>query len=240
MRPRTSNEKILLVVLVAILFVAGNWYGYDWYTAKLTALRSTADGLQADAHDASTASDMADVGTSKSKDAGKDADGKAPHDDASATKDAATSDTGNPYASPPVCTSGVMWTLGDVGSADMNPGMACDTCHTLGGSASGYEFDVAGTVYPTAHEPDECDGTATATVVITDAKQTVHMLAVNSAGNFYNFDYLGVGAIPTPFTVKVVDSSGSRAMIAPLTSGDCNICHTEQGTQGAPGRVLAP
>ena len=42
-------------MLVAILFVAGNWYGYDWYTAKLTALRSTADGLQADQDSANDA-----------------------------------------------------------------------------------------------------------------------------------------------------------------------------------------
>ncbi len=170
-----------------------------------------------------------------------DAGGSPPSVDASATTDATTaSDAGDPYNTAPVCTSGVMWTLGNAGSAEMNPGLACDTCHKLGGSASGYEFDVAGTVYPTAHEPDLCNGTAAPSIVITDAMNTVHTIAVNSAGNFYNFDYLGVGAIPTPFTVKVVTSGGSRAMVTPLTTGDCNSCHTEQGTQNAPGRVMAP
>lgn len=160
--------------------------------------------------------------------------------DAGAPVDASLVDAGNPYATPTVCTSGVMWTLGNVKSPEMNPGLACDTCHTLGGSASGYEFDVAGTVYPTAHEPDDCDGTSSASIVITDAKQAVHTLTVNSAGNFYNFDYVGVGAIPAPFTVKVVSGSASRPMLTPVTNGDCNSCHTEQGAESAPGRVMTP
>jgi hypothetical protein len=169
----------------------------------------------------------------------KDAGGPPPSTDAGSTPDAAGVDAAI-YNTPEVCTSGMTWALGNTKSALMNPGLACDTCHVLGGSASGYEFDVAGTVYPTAHEPDLCDGTATPTIEITDAMGTLHTLTVNSAGNFYNFDYLGVGAIPTPYKVKVVSGSASRAMLTPLTTGDCNSCHTEQGAQAAPGRVMAP
>jgi hypothetical protein len=154
--------------------------------------------------------------------------------------DAAHVDAGNPYATPEVCTSGMMWTGGNSGSADMHPGGACDTCHKLGGSASGYEFDIAGTVYPTAHEPDDCNGVAGATIVITDAKGAAHTITVNSAGNFYHFDYLGVGAIATPYTAKVVMGTAERPMLTPQTSGDCNSCHTESGTLNAPGRVMTP
>ena len=32
----------------------------------------------------------------------------------------------------------------------------------------------------------------------------------------------------------------SRAMLGSVTSGDCNSCHTQDGRNGAPGRVLAP
>jgi len=167
-----------------------------------------------------------------------DASSPPPGQDAGAT--GLAYDGGDLDAEAPVCTSGVMWTLGNSGSAEMQPGNACITCHVLGGAASGYPFDVAGTVYPTAHEPNECDGTMSASIVITDSKQKVHTLQVNSAGNFYNFDYLGVGAIPTPFTVKVVLSGNERPMLTPVTNGDCNSCHTQQGLMGAPGRVTTP
>jgi hypothetical protein len=46
MLPRTNNEKILLGVLVAILFVAVNWYGYDWYAAQMAELHTKANNLQ--------------------------------------------------------------------------------------------------------------------------------------------------------------------------------------------------
>lgn len=149
-------------------------------------------------------------------------------------------DAGDPYGTPPQCTSNKTWILGDIASAEMHPGVACDTCHTLGGSATKYMFDVAGTVYPTAHEPNDCYGATGASVVITDAKGTDHTLAVNGAGNFYNFDYVGLGAIPTPYSAKVVYNGKERAMISTATSGDCNSCHTENGAMNAPGRIMLP
>ena len=38
----------------------------------------------------------------------------------------------DPFAVAPTCTSGTMWTQGDHGSDDMNPGRACITCHNMG------------------------------------------------------------------------------------------------------------
>ena len=63
----------------------------------------------------------------------------------------------DPYNTPVQCTSNKKWTGGDNGSSSMRPGGACVTCHKLGGKASGKGFDIAGTVYPTAHEPDDYD-----------------------------------------------------------------------------------
>ena len=51
MRPR-SNEKLYLAILLAILFVAANWYGYKWYAGKMAELHAKAADLQ-DEQDAS-------------------------------------------------------------------------------------------------------------------------------------------------------------------------------------------
>lgn len=160
--------------------------------------------------------------------------------DAGPAGDAGGGDGGDPYNTPPQCSSNTYWTQGDHGSAQMHPGDACDRCHKLGGSATKYPFDVSGTVYPTAHEPIDCNGTNAASVVITDSAGKDHTLTVNAAGNFYNYDYLGFGAIPTPYTAKVVGNGKTRAMIASQTNGDCNACHTDTGAQGAPGRIILP
>jgi hypothetical protein len=142
------------------------------------------------------------------------------------------------YNTPPVCTSGVNYTTGN--NASMAPGLGCRTCHVIGGAASGKTMDIAGTVYPTAHEPDNCNGIGGATVIITDANGAEHQLSVNSVGNFYNMDLFGIAAIPKPYNARVVNGGKTRSMIAAETDGNCNSCHTEQGANGAPGRIVAP
>jgi mono/diheme cytochrome c family protein len=149
---------------------------------------------------------------------------------------------GDPYNTPPTCSSNTYWTNGDSGSANMHPGKACRTCHVIGGKATGKTFDVAGTVYLTAHEPDDCNGVSVsgAQVIITDAQGNDHPLAVNGAGNFNHNDLFGFGAFSTPYKARVVYNGKTRAMSAPQTSGDCNGCHTEGGASGAPGRIMLP
>src|SRR5512142_2548111 len=69
--------------------------------------------------------------------------------DADVASDAAVIDDTN-FSTQTVCTSGTMWTLGDTKSDLMHPGVACRKCHyTLGPGSK--DFDIAGTVYPTAH-----------------------------------------------------------------------------------------
>lgn len=156
-------------------------------------------------------------------------------------RDAGTgSDAGNPYNTPTTCTSGTYWMGGDTKSPDMHPGVPCRKCHVLLGSASGKEFDIAGTVYPTAHEPDDCNGLAGVTVVITDANNVDHPFNVTNAGNFYHEDAFGFAKIAVPYKAKVVRNGMTRAMSAAQTDGNCNNCHTETGAQNAPGSIMAP
>jgi hypothetical protein len=73
------------------------------------------------------------------------------------------------------------------------------------------------------------------TVVITGADGASVTIPVNGSGNF------GKRAnIAMPYTAKVVSGTKVRVMATPQTNGDCNSCHNEQGTSGAPGRVVAP
>ena len=139
------------------------------------------------------------------------------------------------FDTPGVCTSGTSWTRGNRGSTAMHPGVACIQCHDSG---EGPSYTAAGTVYPTAHEPDDCNGVDTATqVVITDKNGKSYTASVNSVGNFY---FSSRTSIATPYTAKIVSGGKTRAMVGAQTDGDCNTCHTEQGTQKAPGRLMVP
>ena len=70
---------------------------------------------------------------------------------------------------------------------------------------------------------------------------------VNAAGNFEtrqgNGGPGGGGQgkrFSAPYRVRVTDGTNSRAMAGSLTNGDCNSCHTKDGANGAPGRILFP
>ena len=142
---------------------------------------------------------------------------------------------GDPFSVAPKCTSGTMWTGGNRGSADMNPGRACITCHS---TMNGPSLTIAGTVYPSAHEPDLCNGangTNGARVVITGADGATLTLTPGTSGNFNSRT-----AVKTPFKAKVTYMGRERAMAASQTSGDCNSCHTQTGANSAPGRILLP
>jgi mono/diheme cytochrome c family protein len=150
----------------------------------------------------------------------------------------------DPFSAAPTCTSGKMWTGGTNGSSSMQPGVACINCHkSTGGEAP--TFTIAGTLYPTAHEPDQCNGvngtTDGAQVVITDANNKTTTITPNSVGNFSSTVTMAL-----PFTAKVTYMGRERDMVTPQTSGDCNACHTQNGTNTttgaspAPGRIILP
>ena len=45
---RTNNEKVLLLILAAMLFVAGNYFGYRWLSQKQSSLQLADAQLRAD------------------------------------------------------------------------------------------------------------------------------------------------------------------------------------------------
>jgi hypothetical protein len=126
-----------------------------------------------------------------------------------------------------ICTSGVYWS--GLPGPTMDPGDTCQSCHST--------FQIAGTVYPTAHEPTGCIGAAgnSLSVVITGLDGRVQTLTVNSSGSFYSTQ-----KVVFPFHAKVVTPTGERDMTATQSTGDCNYCHSPTGFDGAPGRIMLP
>jgi len=147
----------------------------------------------------------------------------------------------NPYDTPVVCSSNTQWTGGNQESPNMRPGAACIDCHTRGGE--GPRFTFAGTAYPSAHEPTDCNGLVgpdtSAQVVITDASGATFTMNVNSVGNFSYTAKSGT-TVALPYRAKIVSNGLERVMATPQDSGDCNTCHTEAGDEDAPGRIMAP
>lgn len=141
-----------------------------------------------------------------------------------------------------VCTSNVRWTMGNAKSPLMHPGAACNKCHQVLG---GPNLAFAGTIYPTLHEPDDCNGKAPPPqlqVVVTDSRNKTFSMNVNEAGNFF-IRAAEAGRIRAPFTARVVEANNPnkvRRMLGRVTSGDCNNCHTQAGAFGTPGRILTP
>jgi hypothetical protein len=136
-----------------------------------------------------------------------------------------------------VCTSGKFWAMANNPSPLMYPGRACNACHQQQG---GPNLRVAGTVYTALNESDDCNGKGPPpklTVRITGSDNRITTLDVNEAGNFLQLS----GPRPRPpFRAVVTDGQKTRAMRGSVTSGDCNSCHTQQGRNGAPGRIIAP
>lgn len=134
------------------------------------------------------------------------------------------------------CTSGKFWpAASNRGSDLMHPGTNCNACHQTN---RGPNLRVVGTVYPTLRDPNDCNGSAPPpqlTVVITDARNRTFRLPVNEAGNF-----MTTNRPQLPIKAMVTDGTKTRQMIGTVTRGDCNACHTAQGLNGAPGRILAP
>jgi hypothetical protein len=169
----------------------------------------------------------------------------------------------DPYATDPICTSGKTNSLNNAGPA-MGPGENCMDSQCHGDTTWSKAFAFAGTVYPTAHEPDDCVGVTTGalSVTVTDKngkKGTAKVIpgsgkSIGSAGNFYLFLYDRTGTKmlePGPMTDIVVNGpNGTRAMSQTAPSGACNECHTQTGTlpdtykpgfkTTAPGRIMAP
>ena len=140
------------------------------------------------------------------------------------------------FPDPPACSSNLTWVFGDSAGEFMNPGRACDACHMTKGPKAPI-LSIAGTVYPTGHEPDLCISSTVgaASIEITDKNGQVTTLKPNLSGNFSS-----KVAIALPYTAKLTFNGQERVMLAAQSSGDCNSCHTQDGINGAPGRIRLP
>lgn len=140
------------------------------------------------------------------------------------------------------CTSGVTRDQSEPEGAEMMPGHACIQCHRQENAAAGEAraplFAIAGTVFPTGHEPDDCIATSAegAQVIITGADGATFSANANTSGNFYVL----TDELELPFRAKVLFDGKERSMGTAQSTGDCNSCHTATGANGAPGRIVLP
>jgi len=148
-------------------------------------------------------------------------------------------DAGQTGPQPTTCASNNLYQFNGDGSSRMSPGLACVACHQTQSSENAYFF--MGTVFPAYHEKDNCIDAPVAggTVEILDSTgAVVYTLTPNSAGNFYQRSY--TAGLSLPYTARVTANGMTLTMTTPQMSGDCNSCHTEQGLNGAPGRIVWP
>lgn len=146
-------------------------------------------------------------------------------------------DDDDKYLTPdPSCRSGWRWAGREHESELMHPGADCIDCHRRSHEAP--SFALAGTIYAAAKEPTDCLGVESAVIRITDAKGLRTELVSNHAGNF--FIKSKAGRITLPYTAEVSYMGRTRQMFSPQCETSCNSCHTPEGKNGAPGRILAP
>ena len=144
------------------------------------------------------------------------------------------------------CDSGRFWDpAGSDGFAPegpwMNPGRMCIRCHEE--QTGGNVVEIGGTVYPSFNEQDLCYGvdgvSLNAEVVVTDREGEVFRLPVGPTGNF-SLLLDGAPRVQLPISAKLVVGDRERVMTYTPGVGDCNYCHTTQGANGAPGRIVLP
>jgi hypothetical protein len=144
---------------------------------------------------------------------------------------------------PTTCKSGSYFRGGE--GPDMSPGRSCQGCHVTQKPSRDYFF--MGTVFPNVHEANDCNATPPAglqvQIIDKNGAVVITMTPYSTSGNFYFSNKAAVGsngqAIAMPYTAKVISASGAVSqMLTPQTSGDCSSCHTEQGANGAPGRIV--
>lgn len=137
------------------------------------------------------------------------------------------------------CQSQSFWGGGDAPSAEMNPGLACRSCHQQAAPELAYYF--AGTVFNELHGQDLCNTPppeGARVEILNEASDVVLTLRPNAAGNFSS-KTIGP-TIPLPYRARVVVGERTKVMQTLQHSGDCNRCHSEQGQEGAPGRIVWP
>ena len=98
-----------------------------------------------------------------------------------------------------------------------------------------------GTVFGEPHAKDLCIAPPVSDGQIEILDNTGAVAATLTANGYGNFFLASTtNSVALPYTARVVGNGRTATMITPQTTGDCNTCHTEQGLQGAPGRIYWP
>lgn len=161
--------------------------------------------------------------------------------------DSTGGDPVDPFEAEPICSSASYWG-GDDGDPRMYPGRDCIGCHADERADDPDDEDIpdlviAGTLFPTGHEPNDCNGSSDTDlrVIVQSMASGVEVsLAPNTAGNFLLHRSEAPADFDAPFSVKVTAGDRERIMPIAAPSGACNSCHTQDGTMNAPGRVVIP
>lgn len=171
--------------------------------------------------------------------------------DSGVASDAGASvDAGTP-APVATCSSSQYWTRGNSGSPDMNPGLACRSCH-LGQNFSGQNptgvrepAEAAyfmGTVFAESNGRDRCVSPPVTNgwvdIIDRDGVVALSLPIRPGSGNFMSSSTTTNVALP--YTAVVRANGRTRKMSSSQTDGDCNTCHTEFGRNAAPGRIVLP
>lgn len=139
------------------------------------------------------------------------------------------------------CSTDQYWQFGDAESSRMHPGRACLACHQAEGEGPRRGF--LGTVVQAVDDSNDCRGVGDVRVDILDDGDgsVLATTTTNNAGNFIiESSTLCTQTSCPPYRVRLTLDGRTRDMLTPQTSGDCNTCHSAAGTDGAPGRIVAP
>lgn len=134
------------------------------------------------------------------------------------------------------CATGQWWTRGDRGTSLMHPGGDCIDCHEQ--EDEGPSFTFAGTVHLAYDDETDCRGVPDVLVeLIGPDDEVFYSNETNSAGSFSTSTTL---TGHTPYTARLTYAGRTRTMTTPQTDGACNSCHSAEGSNDAPGRIVVP
>ena len=127
-----------------------------------------------------------------------------------------------------------LWGPSALPSSFMATGHPCLECHDRPAGAAD-AMTVAGTVFHRLRAHDDCQGESDVAVVVTGAEGDELRLQSNFAGNFYS-----TRALAFPIRARLETGGRVRRMADRVETGDCNGCHTQDGVEDAPGRIVTP
>ncbi len=134
------------------------------------------------------------------------------------------------------CSTGQWWTRGDRGTSLMHPGGDCIDCHER--EDEGPTFTFAGTVHLAYDDETDCRGVPGVLVeLIGPDDEVFYANQTNPAGSFSTSTSV---ADHVPYTARLTYAGRTRTMSTPQTEGACNACHTAEGEEDAPGRIVVP